>query len=133
MIVVDTTVWIDVLKGRDTPHVRHLGALIGTSEIAVGDLMLCEILQGFESESVAQEVESRLRRFDIVSMAGDAIAVSAARNFRALRSRGITIRKTIDLLIGTWCIENRLPLLHNDRDFRPMALHLGLIEIPVGA
>lgn len=133
MIVVDTTVWIDVLKGRDTPHVRQLGALIGTSELIVGDLMLCEVLQGLRNERAAQEIESRLRRFEIVSMGGDAIAVSAARNFRALRSRGITIRTTIDLLIGTWCIENRLPLLHNDRDFHPMALHLGLIEVPVGA
>ena len=70
-----------------------------------------------------------MRRFDIVPMAGEAVAVAAARNFRRLRARGITIRKTIDLLIGTWCIENRTPLLHNDRDFRPMARHLGLIEV----
>ena len=69
-----------------------------------------------------------LRRFDIVVMGGDAIAVLPARNFRSLRRRGITIRKTIDLLIGTWCVENRAPLLHNDSDFRPMARHLGLIE-----
>jgi predicted nucleic acid-binding protein len=66
-------------------------------------------------------------------MAGDAIAVNAARNFRALRGRGITIRKTIDLIIGTWCIEHRRPLLHNDSDFRPMAQHLGLIEVQAHA
>jgi len=66
-------------------------------------------------------------------MAGDTVAIAAARNFRALRRRGITIRKTIDLLIGTWCIANRTPLLHNDGDFRPMARHLGLIEVPVAA
>lgn len=130
MIVVDSTVWIDFLTGRNAPHVQHLGALLGTSEIVVGDLMLCEVLQGLESERAARDVERLLRRFDIVSMAGDALAVAAARNFRALRARGITIRKTIDLLIGTWCIENRLPLLHNDRDFHPMARHLGLIEVP---
>jgi predicted nucleic acid-binding protein len=133
VIVVDTTVWIDFLNGRSAPHVKHLRVVLGTSEIVVGDLMLCEVLQGLENERVAQEVESLLRRFDVVSMAGDAIAVAAARNFRALRSRGITIRKTIDLLIGTWCIENRLPLLHNDRDYRPMALHLGLAEVQAGS
>ena len=78
---------------------------------------------------MAQEVEALLRRFEIVPMAGESIAVAAAHNFRSLRRRGITIRRTIDLLIGTWCIENRAPLLHNDSDFRPMARHLGLIEL----
>jgi predicted nucleic acid-binding protein len=107
--------------------------LLGSSDIVAGDLMLCEVLQGLESERVAREVELLLRRFEIVSMAGDAIAVAAARNFRVLRSRGITIRKTIDLFIGTWCIENRRPLLHNDRDYRPMALHLGLVEVQAGS
>jgi len=100
-------------------------------EVIVGDLMLCEVLQGLGSERAAQKIEALLRRFEIVPMAGDAIAVAAARNFRSLRSRGITVRKTIDLLIGTWCIENRRPLLHNDSDFHPMARYLGLIELPV--
>jgi predicted nucleic acid-binding protein len=131
--VVDTTVWIDFLNGRNTPHVRHLRSLLGNVDIVVGDLMLCEVLQGLENERVAREVELLLRRFEIVSMAGDAIAVAAARNFRTLRSRGITIRKTIDLFIGTWCIENRRPLLHDDRDYRPMALYLGLVEAQASA
>jgi predicted nucleic acid-binding protein len=131
VIVVDTTVWIDFLNGRDAPHVRRLRALLGESEIVVGDLMLCEVLQGLTSARAAAQVESLLRRFDIVPMVGDAIAVAAARNFRSLRARGITVSKTIDLLIGTWCIENRHPLLHNDRDFRPMVRHLGLVEVPV--
>jgi len=133
VIVVDSTVWIDFLNGRSVPHVRHLRALLGSSEIIVGDLMLCEVLQGLESERAARDVERLLRRFDIVPMAGDAIAVAAARNFRVLRAHGITVRKTIDLLIGTWCIENRHPLLHNDRDFDAMARHLGLVEEPVRA
>jgi predicted nucleic acid-binding protein len=133
VIVVDSSVWIDFLKGRNPPHVRRLQALLGTDEIVVGDLMLCEVLQGLENERTALEVESLLRRFEIVAMAGEAIAIAAARNFRSLRQRGINIRRTIDLLIGTWCIENRRPLLHNDRDFRPMALHLGLVELPVSA
>ena len=132
MIVVDSSVWIDFLNGRAAPHVRRLRTLLGTQEIIVGDLMVCEVLQGLDSERAAREVEALLRRFDIVPMAGERIAVTAARHFRALRRRGITIRKTIDLLIGTWCIENRRPLLHNDGDFRPMAEHLGLIEVPVG-
>jgi predicted nucleic acid-binding protein len=94
--------------------------------------MLCEVLQGLEDERAAREVEALLRRFEIAPMAGDAIAVAAARNFRFLRGRGITVRKTIDLLIGTWCIEHRRPLLHNDSDFRPMARYLGLVEVTAG-
>jgi predicted nucleic acid-binding protein len=133
VIVVDSSVWIDFLNGRNAPHVRRLRALLGTEEIIMGDLMLCEVLQGLDSERAAQEVEALLRRFEIVPMAGDVIATAAARNFRSLRRRGITVRKTIDLLIGTWCIQNRGPLLHNDGDFRPMARYLGLIEVPVSA
>jgi predicted nucleic acid-binding protein len=129
VILVDSSAWIDFLNGRNAPHVRTLRASLGTDEIAVGDLMLCEVLQGLETERAARQVEALLRRFEIVPMAGDAIAVAAARNFRSLRRRGVTIRKTIDLFIGTWCIEHSVPLLHNDRDFTPMARHLGLIEV----
>ena len=133
MIVVDSSVWIDFLIGRNVPHVRRLRSALGVDEIIVGDLMLCEVLQGLDSERAARDVEALLRRFEIVPMAGDAVAVAAVRNFRSLRRRGITVGKTIDLLIGTWCIENRRPLLHNDSDFHPMARHLGLIEVPVTA
>jgi hypothetical protein len=129
VIVVDSSVWIDFLNGRDVLHVRRLRSAFDADEIVIGDLMLCEVLQGLDSERTALHVEALLRRFEIVPMAGEAIAVSAARNFRILRRRGITIRKTMDLLIGTWCIENRGPLLHNDSDFRPMARYLGLIEV----
>jgi predicted nucleic acid-binding protein len=129
LIVVDSSVWIDFLNGRNAPHVRRLRGLLGAEELIVGDLMLCEVLQGLRSEREAFEVEALLRRFTVVPMAGDTIAVTAARYFRSLRRRGITIRKTIDLLIGTWCIANGIPLLHNDGDFHPMARHLGLIEI----
>ena len=130
MIVVDSTIWIDFLNGRDLPKVRQLRSLLGATEIVVGDLMLCEVLQGLGSEREAGEVEMFLRRFEIAPMAGEAIAVEAARNYRRLRAAGVTVRKTIDLLIGTWCIEHRLPLLHNDRDFVPMTQHLGLRELP---
>jgi predicted nucleic acid-binding protein len=131
VIVVDSSVWIDFFNGRKAPHVARLQAILGSEEIIVGDLMLCEVLQGLASERAARQVEGLLRRFEIASMAGEAVAIAAARNFRSLRRRGITVRKTIDLLIGTWCIENRRPLLHNDGDFRPMAQHLGLIEAPL--
>jgi predicted nucleic acid-binding protein len=130
VIVVDSSVWIDFLSGRDLAHVQRLRAALGVEEIVVGDLMLCEVLQGVSDEQRAREVESILRRFAIVTMAGDAIAVAAARNFRYLRRVGITVRRTIDLLIGTWCIENRMPLLHHDGDFGPMVRHLGLVEVP---
>jgi predicted nucleic acid-binding protein len=130
LIVVDSSVWIDFVNGRNAPHVERLRAILGADEIIIGDLMLCEVLQGLESERAARDVEALLRRFEIAPMVGDANAVAAARNFRSLRRHGITIRKTIDMLIGTWCIENRMPLLHNDSDFRPMARHLGLIEVP---
>jgi predicted nucleic acid-binding protein len=133
VIVVDSSVWIDFLNGRKAPHVDRLRAILGNEEVIVGDLMLCEVLQGLDSERAARQVEALLRRFEIVPMAGEAIAVAAARNFRSLRRRGVTVRKTIDLLIGTWCIANRTPLLHNDSDFRPMARHLGLIEAPATA
>ena len=130
MIAVDSSVWIDFLNGRDVPHVKVLRATLGLEEIVVGDLMLCEVLQGLADERSARQVEALLRRFEVVAMAGASIAVMAARNFRSLRRRGVTVRKTIDLLIGTWCIENRTPLLHNDSDFRPMVRHLGLLEVP---
>jgi predicted nucleic acid-binding protein len=133
VIVVDASVWIDFFNGRNAPHVRRLRTALGSDEIIVGDLTLCEVLQGLDGERAAREVEALLRRFEIVPMVGEAIAVAAARNFRSLRKHGITIRKTSDLLIGTWCIENRRPLLHNDSDFRPMACHLGLIELPATA
>ena len=132
MIVVDSSVWIDFLNGRNMSHVRRLRAALGVEEIVVGDLMLCEVLQGLATERAAREVEALLSRFTVVAMGGTALAISAARNFRFLRQRGFTIRKTIDLLIGTWCIENRTALLHNDKDFQPMARHLGLVEVPVG-
>jgi predicted nucleic acid-binding protein len=130
VIVVDSSVWIDFLNGRKAPHVERLRAILGAEEVVVGDLMLCEVLQGLETERAARDVEALLRRFAIASMVGDANAVAAARNYRSLRRYGITVRKTVDMLIGTWCIENRVPLLHNDSDFRPMARHLGLIEAP---
>jgi predicted nucleic acid-binding protein len=131
MMLVDSSIWIDFFNGRDSRHTRRLRGSLGTSEIVVGDLMLCEVLQGLRDEQQAIEVEGWLRRFEIAPMVGETIAVAAAGNFRTLRTVGVTVRRTIDLLIGTWCIQNRMPLLHNDRDFRPMARYLGLVEVPL--
>ena len=128
MIIVDTSVWIDLLNGRDALHVRRLRSSLDTAEVVIGDLILCEVLQGFATEREALAVERSLRGLPIVRIVDDSIAVASARNFRRLRSLGVTIRKTIDLLIGTWCIEHNVPLLHNDRDFTLMARHLRLVE-----
>ena len=99
------------------------------------EFLLSSLILGMASSACAKKVTTGdlKPKVECSAMAGEAIAVSAARNFRSLRRRGITIRKTIDLLIGTWCIENRRPLLHNDSDFKPMAQHLGLMEAPIPA
>ena len=119
--------------GLDWPLERHLTgpvsrrrALIPAIPLLVGDLILCEILQGLRSEREARLVERGLRRFEMVSLLDPDLAIKAAANYRFLRSRGSTIRKTIDLVIGTFCIEHRHLLLHDDRDFEPMVRFLGL-------
>jgi predicted nucleic acid-binding protein len=102
-------------------------AMLGVNVVLVGDLILLEVLQGARDESHATRLERYLRRFEVVAMLDDRIASSAARNYRTLRARGITIRKTVDLIIGTYCIEHGHALLHDDRDFDPMREHLGLL------
>ena len=127
MIVVDSSVWIDNLRNADTAAVRKLQALgpDGT-EVLIGDLILLEVLQGARDALHAARIERNLRRFPIAPMLGADLAVRAAENYRFLRSRGITVRKTADLIIGTFCMVRDHLLLHNDRDFEPMAAHLGL-------
>lgn len=126
MILVDSSVWIDLLNNVVTEPVRRLRELIPTTPLLIGDLILCEVLQGFRSDAQARLVERSLRRFEAVSLVDPELAVKAAVNYRFLRRRGITIRKTIDLLIGTFCIERGHMLLHSDRDFAPMESFLGL-------
>jgi predicted nucleic acid-binding protein len=126
VIVVDTSVWIDHLRGTATSSVRRLRALIPEGQILVGDLILCEVLQGLRGETEAILVEATLRKFTLVSLLDPDLAVVAAANYRHLRRTGITIRKTIDLIIGTFCIERGHALLHSDRDFEPMERFLGL-------
>lgn len=126
MIVVDSSVWIDFLNGHRTAEVGRLSALLGTEPLLVGDVILLEVLQGVRSETDARRVEAGLRRFDVVPMLGPELAVLAAAHYRHLRASGITVRKTIDLIIGAFCIARGHALLTADRDFAPMAEHLEL-------
>ncbi|TIX86364.1 MAG: PIN domain nuclease [Mesorhizobium sp.] len=126
MIVVDSSVWIAHLRNTNSVSVGKLRHLDDTQEILVGDLILLEVLQGALNEAHAQLIERNLRQFSIVPMLDPATAVEAARNYRILRQRGITIRKTIDMIIGTFCILGGHALLHDDRDFDPMVRYLGL-------
>jgi len=130
MIVVDTSVWIDHLRGVASDRVERLRILMRRQpEMLIGDLILCEVLQGCRSEAEAKEVEAALREFAIVPLCAPDLAVRAAANYRLLRRRGVTIRTTIDLIIGTFCIERGHTLLHADRDFEPMERILGLRTI----
>ncbi len=126
MILVDSSVWIDQINQAATAQVRRLHELLPEAPLLIGDLILCEVLQGFRSEAEARLVQRSLSRFEIVSLCSPDLAVRAADNYRVLRRQGITIRKTIDLIIGTFCIERRHTLLHSDRDFEPMERLLGL-------
>jgi predicted nucleic acid-binding protein len=126
MIVVDSSVWISHLRDIQTPQVVFLRETADPREIIVGDAVLMEILQGVSSERQARLIETELRTFDIQPMLGEFVAMKAAYNYRFLRQKGLTIRKTIDLIIGTFCIESGHSLLHQDRDFEPMREHLGL-------
>jgi predicted nucleic acid-binding protein len=126
MIVVDTSVWVDYFNGIASAQAERLDRLLSMEPIIVGDLVLTEILQGFSNDHAAVVVLGKLRAFPFASMVGWTIAVKSAENYRLLRSKGITVRKTVDLWIGTFCIEHGCKLLHNDRDFQPMVDHLGL-------
>ena len=126
MILVDSSVWIDYFRGTPTPEAEKLDSLLGTEPIATGDLILTEVLQGFVSDRDFNQAKKLLTSLTIVDLAGQDIAIQAARNFRVLRAHGITVRKTIDTVIATRCIESRLSLLYSDRDFDPFVEHLGL-------
>ena len=126
MIVVDTSVWIDYFNGAATRETALLDALLGVEPIVIGDLILAEVLQGFASERDERKARAALDRLLFQSMVGRDVALASARNYRALRARGVTVRKTIDMLIATFCLENGHRLLHTDRDFIPIAEHLGL-------
>ena len=126
MILVDSSVWIDAFRNRSTPQTVRLSSLVGIEELAIGDLILVEILQGTVSERDFHRVRQRMEEFPSIEIGGTEIAIQAARNYRELRGLGITVRKTIDTLIATRCIQDGHTLLYSDRDFDPFVEHLGL-------
>lgn len=126
MIVVDSSVWIDYFRGVDTREAMLLHGLLGVEPVMIGDLVLAEVLQGFRRERDLRRAEAALQTLIFRPMVGRTVALASARNYRALRAGGVTVRKTIDVLIATFCIENGHSLLHADRDFDAMERHLGL-------
>jgi predicted nucleic acid-binding protein len=126
VILVDSSVWIDYFKGTITAQTEILDKLLGHEPLAIGDLILTEVLQGFAEEHDFNKARKMLTSLMVVELGGREIAIQAAKNFRALRVLGVTVRGTIDTLIATRCIESGYDLLHNDRDFDPFTKHLGL-------
>jgi len=128
MIVVDSSVWIDYFSGVDTPQTEKLENTLGTKPVAIGDLILTEVLQGFRHDKDYKVARKLFEDVTIFEMLGTQVAIKSADNFRALRKKGITARKTPDVIIATFCIEQKLPLLFSDKDFNPFVKHLGLAE-----
>jgi len=126
VILVDSSVWIDYFRGLETAATKRLDVLLGVEPLAIGDLILTEVLQGFRSDRDFRQAQELMGSLVMINLGGPEIAVQAAKHFRILRSLGITVRKTIDTIIATRCIENDLTLLHADRDFEPFQQHLGL-------
>lgn len=126
MILVDSSVWIDYFRGVVTPQSDRLDGLLGRESLATGDVVLTEVLQGFTSDRDFNQALRLLTSLTIIPIGGEEVVVQAARNFRALRTRGVTVRKTIDTLIATRCIQDGYALLYSDRDFDPFVEHLGL-------
>jgi predicted nucleic acid-binding protein len=127
MVIVDSSVWIDYFNGREIPEVATLDRLLETELLGVGDLILAEVLQGFRQEKDYQTAKRLLTSLTVFEMLGAEMAMKSADNFRDLRKKGITVRKTIDVMIATFCIENGHKLLFSDKDFAPFVEHLGLM------
>lgn len=126
MILVDSGVWIDYFNGMETAETNCLDDNLGLEPIAIGDLILTEVLQGFRSDRDFARARDFLSALSVRQLLDGHRALRAASNYRTLRKLGVTVRKTTDIIIGTWCIETRTPLLYSDRDFDPMTTHLGL-------
>ncbi len=126
MILVDSSVWIDYFRGTATPQANRLDELLGSEPLAIGDLILTEVLQGFGGDREFNAARKVLLALDMVMLGGPDVAVEAAKNYRKLRSLGVTVRKTIDTVIATRCIVSGHTLLHSDRDFDAFEQHLGL-------
>ena len=129
MILVDSSVWIDYFLGNDTPQVEILHRSLGVREVGVGDLVLTEVLQGFREDKDYRIARSIMGELTVFEMLGKDLAIKIAENFRKLRKQGITVRKTADVIIATYCIEHGIPLLFSDKDFKPFVQHLQLTEV----
>ena len=129
MVIVDTTVWIDYMRGLQNAETNFFDRELGRQRFGLTDLILCEILQGLRDEHSSNRVLRELRRFELFESGGEELGVAAARNFRNLRRQGHTVRKTIDCLIATYCLRHGHSLLHRDRDFNPFEKILGLVVI----
>jgi predicted nucleic acid-binding protein len=126
MLLVDSSVWVDFFNGRPTRETELLADFLGREPLMVGDLMLAEVLQGFRSERDFKVARDLMLTLDVVSLLSAPLAIESANNYRRLRRKGATVRKTTDCIIATWCIQHAVPLLHCDREFRPFEKHLGL-------
>jgi len=129
MILVDSSVWINYFNGNNSWQVEILDQLLSQVPLFTGDLILTEVLQGFKKEKEYNKAKEILSVLPCQQLGGYEIAISSAENYRKLRKKGITVRKTIDVIIGTFCINENIPLLHDDKDFEPMVDHLGLKSI----
>lgn len=126
MILIDTSAWIEYFRNGVPSVARKVDQCLREEDVAIGDLIYCEILQGIYSDTHRRQVEGMLLGLPRFEMVGFESARKAAGNYRLLRTKGVTVRKTIDVLIGTFCAEHDIPLLHSDRDFDLMAPHIGL-------
>ena len=126
MIFVDSSVWVDFFNGTVSAETARLDELLASQMVCLGDLVLMEVLQGFRYEKDYQTARELMTGLPVFELGGQERATRAARNFRQLRAKGVTIRKTVDCFIATFCIDHAIPLLHADRDFEPFQRHLGL-------
>ncbi len=129
MIMVDSSVWIDYFTGVVNKQTNTLDKTLGQRPVAVGDLILTEVLQGFRRDQDYETAKALFDDLTVFEMLGKNMALKSAENFRALRKKGITVRKTADVIIASFCIERKLPLLFSDKDFKPFVKHLGLAEV----
>jgi predicted nucleic acid-binding protein len=126
VIVVDSSVWIDYFNGVDSKTTERLDALLGVEPLAVGDLILTEVLQGVRNDAHYKTAKELMTSLAVFELLGHKLAIKSADNYRALRARGITVRRTVDVIIATYCIEHEQPLLFEDKDFLPFVRELGL-------
>ena len=129
MVLVDSSVWIDYFGATLNPKVDQLDRILDYQDVLVGDLVMAEVLQGIRSDREFDIVRQSFFVLEHVSLIDPFLAVKCAQNYRTLRRLGVTIRKTVDCVIATWCIENDVALLHSDKDFEPFEQHLGLVTL----